>query len=763
MATEHVIGLALPYSARDEEDFHVSVFLTPKLTPDAAGAPLSTFEVFPHWTKALLEDGRVELSDQTGVIECTPVLDPLRPDVWDALFPPDTPVGVNAVPEWQQRHWRSFDAQRVHDLGKVVGLLSAMGSPVEPPLPSTNLLTPGLLSTLRELRAISGRQGVGGIDDVRLTEALDRIIGEGSDKAGVTELPFADDGDSMLTTLALLHQARRYYDRPESKTEYRATPDGPPPPPLAPPQPEFHERVASVGDHPGMLRMLGLVVDLVVADPRRLRRSRWLRAVVSAGNDRATIVGAAPRVRCETTADGALVTVAATADWSQGALAIGDVDRFAVLDADADGTALKTEQFLRVLPRLLVSQANIEPVDAAAPALRSTGFTVSRKGQAATLYDRIGRQKDLEASLAAGVAATAPELLTEDVARGMRVEVWDDTVRVWRSLHARHTEATVEGLPAPVDLGDGHGFIQSAPAEQSTPTTATPEPPINVHEAMFGWEGWSLSVQKPGKRLPVDVSAEGPENPPTAPDSAAPHPVAFTNTLVPNTLPRLRYGRDYAFRAWLVDLAGNVRPAKPPAVIDDEAAGGAGGGIGRAGGRRAGGRAGGGRAGGGVAGGRGVAGRRGLGANARRGLDDRGLNRPFVLPERARDEVEKALGDRLKKDVVARAAGAGLSRLKGVGSGLERAAAAEVTRPTEVLPAHRPPVLSRADQAKLRSEIRAALGNATLTSGDVTEGVADALVAASTASRANIVAETVRLSFAEAAANTPAGTSAFTA
>ena len=153
--------------------------------------------------------------------------------MWDALFPADTPVGANTVPEWQQRHWRSFDAQRVHDLGKVVGLLSAMGSPVEPPLPSTNLLTPGLLATLRELRAISGRQGVGRIDDVRLTETLDRIIGEGSDKAGLTRsCPSPTTANSMLTALALLHQARRYYDRPESKSEYRATPDGPPPPPL---------------------------------------------------------------------------------------------------------------------------------------------------------------------------------------------------------------------------------------------------------------------------------------------------------------------------------------------------------------------------------------------------------------------------------------------------------------------------------------------------------------------------------------------------
>lgn len=742
MATEHVIGLALPHSARAADDFQVSVFLTPKLTADAAPQPLSTFEIFPHWAKALLSAGKVELSDQAGVIECTPVFDPLRPDVWDALFPGDTPVGVNAVPDWDSRHWRTFDAQRVHDLGKVVGLLSAMGSPVDPPLPSTHPLTPSLLATLREFHALSGRTGPGRIDDETLTEVLDEVIGEGTDKAGITQLPFDDASNSMFATLAFLHQARRYYDRPESKTAYRGTPDGEAPPALDPPKPEFHERVASVGDHPRMLRMLGLVIDLKVADVARLKKARWLRAVVSAGLDGATVVGAAPRVRCQATADAALVTVPATGEWVQGALAIGDVDRFAVLDADADGTALKTEQYLRVLPRLLASQANIEPVDAASPALRSSGFTVARKEQATTLFDRIGRQKTLEASLAAGSAAAVPELMTEDVARGMRIEVWDDTTKIWRSLHARHSTATVEGLGGPLDLGDGHGFIQSAPAEQSPATEATPEPPINVHEAMFGWEGWSLSVPKPGKRVPVDATADEPEDPPTTASPGAPHPVSFAHWLIDHTLPRLRYGRDYAFRAWLVDLAGNVRPAALPAA---PAAGGGGG------------------AGPGAAPGAGPG--RALGARGRfrPGIDDGGLNRRIELPDRARGQVQKTLSDELAADVAARAQGAGLSRLKGVGSGLERIAAREVAEPTEVLPAKRPPVLSRSDRAKLRTEIRAALGTAATLGDELAEGIADGLSGGALASRAAAVTETVRSSFAEAAANAPRGGSAFMA
>ena len=59
-------------------------------------------------------------------------------------------------------------------------------------------------------------------------------------------------------------------------------------PKLDPPKPDFHERVASVGDHPALLRRLGLVIELRVADPARLLTSDWLSArVVPRGDTKA--------------------------------------------------------------------------------------------------------------------------------------------------------------------------------------------------------------------------------------------------------------------------------------------------------------------------------------------------------------------------------------------------------------------------------------------------------------------------------------------
>ena len=98
---------------------------------------------------------------------------------------------------------------------------------------------------------------------------------------------------------------------------------------------------------------------------------------------------------------------------------------------------------------------------------------------------------------------------------------------------------------------------------------------------MFGWEGWSLSVPRPGKRVRSELSdapgggtriTEVAEPTPTTPTGDETHPFVFGHTFAKGTLPRLRYGRDYAFRAWAVDLAGGVRAhhvgPRPPARLD---------------------------------------------------------------------------------------------------------------------------------------------------------------------------------------------------
>src|SRR5690348_6731796 len=97
MATERFLLTALPYSCADDADFHVSLFVSPDLLGDHPDTVLKEFEDFPHWAD-LVKNGRngtpttIELSDQVGPIEATPLLDPIDPAAWDAAFPLDTPV-----------------------------------------------------------------------------------------------------------------------------------------------------------------------------------------------------------------------------------------------------------------------------------------------------------------------------------------------------------------------------------------------------------------------------------------------------------------------------------------------------------------------------------------------------------------------------------------------------------------------------------------------------------------------------------------------
>lgn len=548
MAKERFLLTALPYSCGQDAEFHVSLFVSPDLLGDA-NAALRDFTYFPSWAKVVKEASEIKLFDQTGQIDCEAILDPIDPELWVACFPGDTPVTGREMPDWSDRYWRSFDATAVHDSAKLIHLLTVLADPAVPPEPA---LAPANRIIGRRTR--SGRQGH--IDETTLTAALDEELGEGSATPGefsprAIEGRIAATEDATDRLLLNLHRVRRYYERPEAQTgEYRERPL--PDAVSQPPErkiPDFHERMALVGDHGPLLRMLGLVIDLRVGDPQRLRSSEYLSAQVVVDGDPAPCQSM--RTACRTAGDD-LVSVAGTQLWSDERLRIGDNELFSLLELDVDGSALKLERYLWGVPRLVEARRNGDPVHAATPALRSTGLTVVHRSRAANSKDRVQQQRDLQVSVDQGQMVT---LRTEDVTRGFRVEVWDDSAGTWSSLHGRRVDVEVDGFGVVINDLRSDGFIQGTAANE---TAGAKESPIHVHEALFGWEGWSLSVPKPGKRVRHENGHEIVEDQDANPDPLT--PIRIRPRIEPGTLPRLRYGRSYAFRAWAVDLAGNVRP-----------------------------------------------------------------------------------------------------------------------------------------------------------------------------------------------------------
>lgn len=140
--------------------------------------------------------------------------------------------------------------------------------------------------------------------------------------------------------------------------------------------------------------------------------------------------------------------------------------------------------------------------------------------------------------------------------RGLRLEVWDDVSHLWHSLHRRHLTTEVDGAGTVLDDAPDTGFLQGASLSKNPDV---PSDALHAHEVLAGWDGWSLSAPRPGLTVVHDAGGENLVEPPTpAPDPD--HPVQSVSTVEPGTLPRLRYGRSYAFRAYAVDLAGNSSP-----------------------------------------------------------------------------------------------------------------------------------------------------------------------------------------------------------
>lgn len=560
MLDESYITCALPHSLAYDAAFHVSLFFSPTICPQAP-ATLSVSRLFLDWAEAIRRRSRVRLYDQAGDIPCQPSLQPVDPELWRALFQPETPVKSPELPKWDEpaRRWRSFSARNVHDIARALHMATIYTAPVGKPRPSEHPLAEAVANMFPRPPLTHGRIGPAQQmpDERALTRLLDERLESGEPLRVVERMVAATGRQEWLSRIVQeLHRCRRYYEPPELQSEYRAHPDPDASvPAVETPEPEFHARCALAGDHPELLRRLGLVVDLTVTDPARLRRSQWLAAEVSVGG--ASNACRSPRVRCHAVGD-ALIGTPQGKGWSDGALRLGDESLFSVLTLDTDGSALKAEHFLWTLARLQRMEANDAPVDAATPALRSPGFTIAAVQQAQAIQRRLARQRDLEAGFKGN---GRPELFTEDVTRGLRVEVWDDHAQRWASLHHRLSTAHVVGFGDVYRERAEEAFIQGTAAHE-LPGVA--ESPVNVHDALFGWEGWSVSAPRPGKRIRHADGDEIVEDAPAVADDALVHPIRVQTRIAPGTLPRLRYGRNYAFRAWAVDLAGNSR-AQPTA------------------------------------------------------------------------------------------------------------------------------------------------------------------------------------------------------
>jgi hypothetical protein len=554
VTVERVTWTALPNHTSSEGVLRLSVFVSPRLTNDDGSSTqrkLGEFATFANWATTL---GGVTF-DATfdGLPDAFEGLVPTKtpePSLWERIFPDSMPVFPFAYQDFAALDLHVFPVRPVLQFVQSVYGALAAGSSTElpsiddPGSPIRRIADLGDLPTvMRDLPSFSKELGQ------QPKSPKQKSIGKGQvivDSAG------SGDAETFL-------QAYRFYYRPGSRRldfpqDHQAAKP-------KPPELDFHRAVSLLGDQPELLRRLGLVVDLELPPGSEIPPEGRVRVSPSSEimegppspwtryEHEGTFFGARPRDPFR---------------FHHGLLRLSK-EFFDLYQVDVDGAALKLVDFASTIGHMQDEErrSHATPSDAGAPALRSAGFGIARTGRGEQLLADLlvsrAKNDDLENELEL-------ELDLEDIVRGYRVDVLDENAdeAIWRSLHHRRCTYTIGGpgggQPMVFDHED-EAYVKGVAVSSERVDNPSPSDDLYLHEALFGWEGWSLAVSRPGKRIvePGEGDGGGPIARHDPADESA-LPVVTTLDLVDRTLPRLRFGHAYRLRARAVDLAGNSLP-----------------------------------------------------------------------------------------------------------------------------------------------------------------------------------------------------------
>ncbi|MFI2031548.1 hypothetical protein [Streptomyces buecherae] len=612
---ESIRWTVLPDGLTTDANLRLTVLVTPRLT---GGTTLGAFADFVDWPQTLARYAdalQVEFRAAPGGASATAPTAP-QPDrypppdstLWRELFPTGTrvtvPTAALLAADAEPITLRSFPSRAVHAQVTTLYENAATATavrrafpdpggegvatpgdaprvPSQPPPswdhPHTDDLTTPLTEPVRDLARSVGAS----------YQRLDRLIGRaptegpGAPAAEAAANPYRPryidrshpDYAPFQAELGLA-EAYRFYDRRPAPPEPGAEPDPPPPPPQEPDL-DFHAACALLADYPELLRRFGLALDLLVTPPPGLA-DQWQARVTFAPPHEGLNADESLRPwtrlryvagqRCEAYADDA-------GPYGHRMLGLGD-SRVHVTDLDVDGAAMKFVEFSRIFDQLFANPSEpagaIAPEATAPPALHGAGLTVLVEGRDADLADQL----EADARHVAGVDQNGTPVPTAvldaaHLVRGYRVDVGvvDDAtgqVARWYPLCARTGSYAIRRPgkpPVAIQAEPDEGHVKASTLTQDR----TDDRHHYVHQALFGWHGWSLAAPPPGRTIGEDNLPQVPE-----PDLSPDFPLDTSFRPRPGSLPALRYGRTYRLRARLVDLAGNgpgLDAETPPSTV----------------------------------------------------------------------------------------------------------------------------------------------------------------------------------------------------
>ncbi len=602
MPSQTIIWTALPHGTRQDGATAVrrlSVFVSPRLFADDANpAPLDAahFPDFANWPERNpldIEFGvwvRTSPTDsERQIATVKPIAGDLWTDGWTALFE-NAVVRSFQMDDMTGRAHATFDATALHegimrqyqqdsvrefadqstslnrDLNPfgpraIIGAASARSGP---PLSfqsadGRNFRVLSLNDALARARArLQARQQAISANpsaSIRNAIRVSPIVPE-----SVDELESLTDGIGQPLTYHLAHFAAFHGHATNRRSSHVDLQQ-----PSA--EREFHDLLANLGNHPTLLQRFGLVLPLeLTEDIGPTSGTAWIRVEPVSGWNPTTET--APPGSPWTAFDPETFWPVPRAQRALGSLKVsppgfvvspssGTTGRLDLIQIDLEGAAHKNPATLDTVEPPPNGAANASPQSAGPlPFLRAGGLSVIRRGQSVLLADSAGSARDhdtLLAKPAAERAATDDALGAEDLNRGYRFDIFDARTRRWQSLHQRSLSYVLRGsslewtAPSPVTGDMAEGLTQLG---VTVPNGDDPRL-LLVNDTLARWDGWSLSVPRPGSSIGQSGTAEQVDLPVDKPGIHADQQVA------PGSLPRLRFGGRYRLRIRTVDLAGN--------------------------------------------------------------------------------------------------------------------------------------------------------------------------------------------------------------
>jgi len=547
MSTRNIMWTALPNGlTSDGKHLVVTVLVSPRLVTDnGIDGTLKQFGDFIDWPNTVGSlKFRVEILGGPS-LTATPTVEPGYPALdsaaWRALFDRDSYVKSYAFDDRANAKVRSFPTKQILSFIKTQYQALAVQTPDQKP-------------SLTQLGLDPFAGGIGKFGEIAIfsheEESVRKRIDSTLDKYQAIPPGFG----SPVTDF---YQVRMMHDALSKQVR---NPDGTlqPLPPQKPPMVDFHRVVGSLGQYPKLMRALGIAIDLEIS----------IKGVAPVSNIRVTpsLDGLPPMTpwtayQFDQTAKTFVAAAAAGSDVSDGMLLLAGPDEYDVVEVDIDGAARKAQDFASNLSRVALGEAphSIDtPEQYGLPALRSGGFSAARVGRAARLIDTFKAAHANNAAITNNPQSANVVLHAEDVTRGYRVDVWNSVSNAWHSLHMRDgTYKFGKGGSLTRTFSD-EGFATSATTQSVDGTTSD----LRLPESLFRWAGWSLSARRVGRTIGPDSTPQDAGNP-----ASSDFKLETRFQVTKGTLPRLRFGALYQFRARAVDLAGNSLP--PDATLSD--------------------------------------------------------------------------------------------------------------------------------------------------------------------------------------------------